>query len=471
MASAAPQSGDPEELRPDELEIVEEGALAQPPAKLHAVPQGGSAPTEAEQKAFREFARRKPQQPEETEVEKAHKKLGVKQYSPEEFKTEVAPYVGKPEEGTVFTGREPQTQLPPDFFEAQKGGMDLDVAELQRKYREGVRKAVQVAAEKALEGPVRLSREQAGTQTGAEILHRAFQLPQFRGGSSAVETLSGPMAVMSGLRKPHAMLMSFAGNKVFAETSPGPKPANAKEYEPNSVGVIVKPDNRKKSIQVVIAQGLGEGPYVRDDASALANAAIVEAGALLLTGDKIPAPTMIHLMNKNINEEKKRRGIREQDIPLLAAELDATKGLLRVGSAGDIRCIIINPQSGSAISSELKSSGKTGVTEYQVPQDFVVLFATDNFVQAFQGTGSTPEKSLGQFFRKEMRKGASADQVCASLIKNHHNMQAGHKASASSFGLVGLVVPKMAKGPLFAKEIVRGPKKRKERLELEGFSS
>jgi len=487
MTNAAPQSEEPQPLRDDELEIVDEQipptlrSVPKPadkiPPTLRSVPKPAEPPavgiqlTAEETEQLRELQRRERKVPPKTEEEKTREKLGIRKYSTNELEQDQKLRAERErinKEDTTFGVREPEEQkyilpLPREFFQAPEGKVDLDVLELQRKIRAAIRKA----SRKAQEGPIPLGRNQAGTQTGAEILRRAYGLPEISQEPSVVETLSGPMGVMSGLMKPHSLLMTFRDKKVFAGVSPGPKAQNAKEYEPNSVGVTVLPDSAGNNIKILVSQGLGEVPYIRDDAAACANAGIVEGASLLLSGDKIPPPTMINMMDKSVHEEEMRRGINKQEVSLLSAELDTSKGLLRVGNAGDIRCIIINPLSGSVLTAKPVTGEKTKFSEYLVPQNSIVLFATGNFVQSMKDKGLTPEKVLGQYFRRQMKKGASVDEVCAALIKNHHLLQADKKAPLSSFGVVGLQVPTIEKGPLVAKEVVRGPKLPKEPLTLD----
>ncbi len=477
------QADEIEELPDEDLEEdLESSAVSESQPQLKAVPKAPETYTE--------------------EWERKYAELGIEKFD-----------FGKPEEGTVFLGdRPPRPKTKEEiaeekrYFESGKDwSTDLDTEHL---IRTKIRESVQTALEK----PLSISPQDALSKTGAQILREKYGAHSNDRKSMVVETLSGPMAVAGGLQEPHALLIPYGKTKIMGITSPGPKQGN--EYLKNQAGFVIKPSLRKKSIHIFMAKGNGEGPYLADQAAGLANAALAEAGALLHTEEDFHPATVLDYMNVCVNDLKKKMKIERQVAPMIAAELDMSeeRAILRVASAGNIHCLIVNPHSGAVISAprqvveeRLKSKGfneedreaiykKVGekfdlspenaakavtvaggrpedefmpdIVDYHAPAGSVVVLVTDELVQSLAPDFKNKELVIGKFIHDALEEGLTVEEACAKIAQGYlsHQKKTGQ---ATSFSLVGFKVPSEVKKTLIVPKQEPKTKKNLPPLDLD----
>lgn len=467
-----------EELQSGDYELVEESSSATPLKSIPARPKEGRAEPETEaEKDAREYTEA---------LQKKYDDLGIETFDPL--------LVVKPEEGTIFEGKKPKRPKTAEeiaeekrYFESDKSfSVDLDTEFLIRaKTREAIEKATQATLEK----PLNASKEDVMSQTGAQILHAKYGAIMSGPKNSVVQTHSGPMAVVSGFHEPHALLMPYRGSRIFGVSSPGPKQGN--EYLKNQAGFVVQPSVSKKTVHVFMAKGLGYGPYVADEGAGLANAALTEAAALMHADEfqHFHLTTLLTQMNLGVNGMKKKMNVQRHTVPMLAAELDMAvreNPKLKVASAGNIHCLIINPSTGAVstaprqvVGENLARKGfnaeqrdqiyerlqkkmdiskknaphaltswggqamdefKPDYTEYDVPPGHVVVFVTDELIRALGTDFKNKELVIGKFIRDALEEGLSVDEACARIAQGYLSAQQKNGV-AESFSLVGLRVP------------------------------
>lgn len=466
-----------EELQSGDYELVDEESsvpLKSIPARLKEVPTGPETEAERDAREYNES------------LQKKYEDLGIETFDPL--------LIVKPEEGTVFEGKRPRRPKTKEeieeekrYFESDKSfSVDLDTEFLIRsKTREAIEKATQAALEK----PLNVSKEEAMDKTGAHILHTKYGAIMSGPKNSVVQTHSGPMAVVSGFHEPHALLMPYRGSKIFGVSSPGPMQGN--EFLKNQAGFVIQPSVERKSVHVFMAKGLGYGPYVADEGAALANAALTEAGALMHADEyyHFHLTTLLTQMNVGVNDMKKKLNVQRHSVPMLAAELDmAAKEhpKLKVASAGNIHCLIINPATGAVTSSPRQVVGehlarkgfdagerdkiyeklqqkmdvsredapnaltswggqpmdefKPDYSEHDVPPGHVVVFVTDELIRALGSDFKNKELTIGKFIHDALEAGLSVDEACARIAQGYLTVQK-REGLAESFSLVGFKVP------------------------------
>lgn len=472
------------ELSEDDVQLLEESS-----APLKAVPPSRktvpAAPETEAEKDAREYTEA---------LQRKYDELGIEKFDPA--------LIVKPEEGTIFEGKKParpktQAEIAEEkrYFESDRSfSADLDTEHLIRKT---TRAAIEKATQAALEKPLNVTPRDAMLKPGAQILHEKYGAVMTGPKNCVVETHSGPMAVVSGFQDPHALLMPYGSARVFGVSSPGPKQGN--EYLKNQAGFVVKPSVARKTIHVFMAKGLGYGPYVADQGAGLANAALTEAGALLHADEyaHFHLTTLLTQMNLSVNELKKKMKIQRHSVPMLGAELDLAskeKAKLKVASAGNIHCLIINPKTGhvsspprQVVEDRLKSKGyntperregiykeiqkkmdisledaphaltswggqpmdefKPDYTEYSVPAGHVVVFVTDELVRSLPPDFKNREFVIGKFIREALEAGLSVEEACATIAQGYISAQK-KIGMAESFSLVGLQVPGEVQKPV-----------------------
>jgi|GEM_PF-5326348 len=390
----------------------------------------------------------------------------------------------------------PMLRAVPETDESHSHESELTKVELEKeeKVHHETRKAIETATQMALDKPLNLSKEDVMTLSGAQILRNKLGAHSKDPSSNLIDTLSGEMAVVSGIEEPHALLIPYQEEQIFAISSPGIDPEG--HSDKNNVGFVVKSNNRDKTVRIFMADGKGVGPYLGDEAAGLANAAVAEAGAMVHTEELFHLGTVLDQMNRSVNYVKADLHEKNRYVSLLGAEIDMHEetAKLKVASAGDIRCLIINPETGAVHSSTpqtveatlaKKTSSKSGkafsreeraeilvklaskektdihkaakaltmvggkregefvanVEEFDVPAGFVVVLADNGLIDELDGDFHNKELILGKYVSDELQQGIPLDEILSNVTKGYLSGQKDKKLNPAGFALVGMQIP------------------------------
>lgn len=164
-------------------------------------------------------------------------------------------------------------------------------------------------------------------------------------------------------------------NPVVIGTTPG-LPLGGHEAIKSQDGIAI--DESDERIVIVMAQGNSASTNhtikkkQNTELSAASSAAVVDAATRLDAKKPTDLEGVLGEMNRMVHRTKGLQGLsmKNANASVFAAELDIKNNVLKVASAGDVRCIIFDPNDGSFVATPLQTFEASVNTNQQAVTEF-----------------------------------------------------------------------------------------------------